>query len=171
MKKTYHLSLITYHLSRGFTLIELLISMGLMSVILTILTSLFVSVIEAQLESQATSSVDQDGRFILTRLSYDIHRANSIVIPATLGGQGETLQFISSGITYTYTLNGSILNLTDNTGTEIVNSPRTTVTNVSFRRLGNTLSGKNTIEIQFTVTSTVTRPQETRTYKTTVGIR
>ncbi len=145
--------------------------MGLMSVILTILTSLFVSVIEAQLESQATSSVDQDGRFILTRLSYDIHRANSIVIPATLGGQGETLQFISSGITYTYTLNGSILNLTDNTGTEIVNSPRTTVTNVSFRRLGNTLSGKNTIEIQFTVTSTVTRPQETRTYKTTVGIR
>src|SRR3989344_3435349 len=91
--------------SSGFTLVELLISMGLLAIILSVLTSLFVSVIEAQLESQATSSVDQDGRFVLARLSYDIHRAdgvNGIITPSTLGGQGPTLQIAISGTTSTY---------------------------------------------------------------------
>ena len=157
--------------SSGFTLVELLISMGLLAIILSVLTSLFVSVIEAQLESQATSSVDQDGRFILARLSYDIHRTNSISIPATLGAQGPTLQIVVNGITYTYGLNGNELELTSNQGTDRINSPNTLISDVNFRRLGSTLSGKNTIEIQFTVSSTITRPQEIRSYNTTVGIR
>lgn len=183
MKKTYNLSLITpacnalrsiagrYNLSKGFTLVELLISMGLLAIILSVITSLFVSVIETQLESQATSSVDQDGRFVLTRLSYDIHRANSITTPAVLGGQGSTLQLVIGGISYTYALNSNTLELTNNLGADKINSTNTTVSNLNFRRLGNTLSGKNTIEIQYTVTSKITKPQETRNYKTTVGIR
>ncbi len=168
--KTYNLKPKTSR--RGFTLIELLISMGLLAIILSVLTSLFVSVIDTQLESQATSSVDQDGRFILAKLSYDIRRATSIAIPATLGAQGSTLQIIVNGVSYTYALNGNTLELTNNQGTEKINSPNTTVSNLFFRRLGNTLGGKNTVEIQFTVTSIITKPDvETRSYKTTVGLR
>ena len=168
--KTYNLKPITSH--RGFTLVELLISMGLLAIILSVLTSLFVSVIESQLESKSISSVDQDGRFILARLSYDIHRADNVITPSTLGGQGSTLQIAIGGITYTYGLNVNALEITNNQGTDRINSPNTTISNMSFTRLGNTLSGKNTIAIEFTITSTITHPRpEIRSYRTTVGIR
>src|SRR3989338_7347848 len=46
---------------KGVSMVELVLYMAILSVLLTILTSVFVSALDVQSESQATSSVEQDG--------------------------------------------------------------------------------------------------------------
>ncbi len=158
--------------SLGFTLIELIIYMGLLTLLLTVMSGLFVSIIDLQLESQAGSSVDQDGRYLIARLSYDIQRADSITIPASLGQQTNNLQIVIGGINYTYTLNSGVLQLSNNFGTDSLNSTNSAVSNVTFLRLGN-LNGKNSIQMNFTVSGKTSRPSvsEAKNFQTTVGIR
>src|SRR5258708_14824797 len=67
---------------RGFTLVEMLIYMGIFSLMLIALTQIFTSIIDVQLESQSNGSVSQDGQYILSRLSYDISRAQDIATPS-----------------------------------------------------------------------------------------
>lgn len=155
----------------GYTLIEMLMYMGLLSILLVVMVDLFASSLDAQLESQSISIVNRDGRFLISRLSYDINRAQSIVSPA-LGSQQATLQLSIGGVSYTYTANNGNLQLTNNNGTDNLNGFDSTVSNLSFQTLGNT-NGKHTVKVQFTVTSKVTRVSgaETKTFQTTVGIR
>lgn len=160
--------------TRGFTLVELLIYIGMISILFTVFTQIFGYILDAQLESEATSSVQQDGRFILSRLAYDIRRANSIVVPGALGGQSTSLQLTIGGVSYTYNLNSGNLELTNNLGTNTINSGDTIVSNLNFTRLGNSgPNTKNTIQVEYTVTSKVIRPKglETKGFQTTIGIR
>src|SRR5579859_4809889 len=61
---------------KGVTLIELIIYMGIFSTLLMVLVQLFGSIVNVSLESQSNSSVSQDSRFILSRMSYDIRLAD-----------------------------------------------------------------------------------------------
>lgn len=156
----------------GFTLTELLVYMAVLSVLLVVLTDIFVTVIENRLEYESQSSIASDGRFILTRLMYDIGRADTITTPASLGEETPALQMTASGINYTYTVNGDNLEATDNTGAYQLNSVESTISNVRFKRLGN-VSGKHMIQISFSVTSKTRRKfgLETSNFQTTVGLR
>jgi len=158
---------------KGFTLVELLIYMGMLSIILVVLSQIFGSILDAQLESQSTSAVHRDGRFILSKLTYDVHRASSIVLPASLGASSTSLQLDISGIN-TYSLNNGNLELTDSLETNNLNSADTTVSNLTFTRIGNTVANaKNTVRITYTITSKIVRPKgmETKDFQTTIGIR
>lgn len=156
----------------AFSLIELVIYMAIFSLLLTVLFSMFTSIFTVQMESQATSSVEQDGRFILSRLMYDMNRAQAIVAPANLGDEGSTLQLTIEGIDNSYNLDGDALVLTNNQGTNQLNSFNTKVSNLVFKRLGN-LSGKHTIKISFTISSRLGQnaPYEQENFQTTVGLR
>lgn len=156
----------------GFTLMEMIIYMGIFLILLLVLTEIFISVLDVQSESWATSSVEQDGRFVLSRLFYDIHKADSIVTPANLGEENATLQIIVEGINYTYSLSDNNLQLSNNNGTDKLNSFDTTISNFKVKRLGN-LNGKNNIQVNFTVTSKQMRPKgpEVKNFQTTIGLR
>jgi hypothetical protein len=145
--------------------------MALLSIVLSVLTAIFVAVIDVQLESESLSGVQQDARFISGKLYYDINSATSVTQPA-LGTTTSNLQFTRNGINYEYSLNGSDLVITDMTGTYPVNSYSTSVSNVSFTRLGNS-GGKHIIQITLTVTSDVLDVGETETkvIQTSVGLR
>lgn len=158
--------------NKGFTLIELVVYMGLFSILLIVLAEVFTSALDDRLKSESTSQVVQDGRFILVRFMYDINRAESIAAPAVLGEQTNSLQIIISGATYTYVLNNNNLELTNNFGINKLNSGDTTISDLNFKRLGN-ISGKNTIQINFTLTSK-TIPKsgpEIKNFQTIVGLR
>lgn len=155
---------------QGFSIIEMMLYMGILAIMLGVLSTLFTSAVQMQLQSDSTSSVEQTGNYLLQRLIYDIHNADSITTPATLGGSDDTLVITNGSTTYTYTLDSNG-NLTINDVP--LNDFDTTISNLSFTRLGNDLSDDNDIQIQFTVTSKVKSPSgtETKDYKTTVGIR
>lgn len=172
--RNYKLKIGNFKLSRGVTLVELLLYMGIFAILLTLLTGIFTTVIDVQLEADATSSVQLDGRYILSRLSYDIHRADTIISPA-LGNQTNSMQIIIGGITYTYTVDSSGNLVVNDTlrGAYALNSYNTIISNTTFRQIGNFPSGDNTIQATYTVTSKTieNKGPEVQTFSTTVGLR
>lgn len=157
---------------KGFTLIELLLFMGIFSLLLLMITQIFVSTLDAQKESESHSAVYQDGTYILSRITYDVARSSAIAVPASLGQQTSSLELSINSQTYTYSLNNSDLVITDTTGIDVLNGYDTTISSLSFTRLGNT-DGKNSLHVSFTVASKTQRPQgpEQRNFQTTVGMR
>lgn len=152
----------------GVTLIELLLYMGIFSMLLMVLVELFGMIVNVNLESQATSAVSQDGRYILNQMTYTIRQAKTFTLPSGLGttNAGSQLQFTTTGgTTYTYTLSSDPvgqqkLMVSDGVSSEELNSARTTVSSLLFTRLSTTgTSGKSTVTISFTLTST-TREQK-----------
>ncbi len=159
---------------RGFTLIELLLYMGLLTIIVGVLSTLFVSIIEVRLESKANSNVEQDGRYLIARLAYDIRRANGAtpIVSPILGATSSSLQIQIDSVNYTYSIAGSNLALTNNLGTDNLNGYETTVSGLTFQRLGNS-GGKNSIQVSFTLTSNTIRNSgtEVRNFQTTIATR
>lgn len=160
------------NLKKGFTLIELSIYMGITLVIILVLTELLAAIFSTQLTTQSTAGVSQDGRHIYTRLTYDINRAENVVVPAALGEQSSSLTLTADGITYTYALSGGNLNITDPSGTNILNGPDTSISNLTFKRIGNP-SGKHTFQIKYVITSRVVDKgeAESKSFQTTAGMR
>lgn len=163
--------------AKGFTITELAIYMGLLLILITILSRLFSSILDVQLESQSTSSVDLDGKYILNKLTYDMRSMqtdtptnDTIVIPASPGLSDSTLTFQVNSTNYTYTLNNGNLSLTNNNGSDNLNSTDTTVSNLQFTRIG-AGTAADTIRVTFTLTSNVTRTSgpEERTFQTTIS--
>lgn len=158
---------------KGVTLVELLLYMGLLAILLVIMTNLFVSIVELKLESDSTSAIEQDGRFIMSRIIYDINNADSITTPASPGASGGTLVLVNGSETLTYSLSGSNLQLNSSiNGSANLNSSEATISGLSFQRLGPS-GGRNSIKINFTVTSVTQRKQgtESKNYSYTVGVR
>lgn len=152
-----HFSLPTSHFSlqRGFTLIELVLYMGLMTILIGALSTIFTTIVDVQTESKSTSSVDQDGRYILAKLLYDFQGNTPVVIntPSSLGTPSTSLVLTLSGTSTTYSVNGSNnLILTNSYGSNQVNSSDTSVATFSATRIGNG-STTDTVEVNFTVTS------------------
>lgn len=148
---------------RGFTLIEILIYMGLMAALITVLTNVFVTVLETQLESSSVSVVEIDGRYVLSRLIYDIHRATSITTPAVAGQTSPGLTLNIGGPNHTYTVTDGVLYLD---GSSRLTSIDTSVSNLSFTRVGNS-TDNDTLRISFTLTSLA----QSQNYNSTVSLR
>lgn len=156
----------------GSTLIELLLYMVIFVSLLGMLLGVFSSIINVQLESEATSSVTTDGNFILARIGYDIGQAETVSSPAAPGAGGDTLQLVISGVSYAYAQSIGALTLTRGSATDILTGVDTTISNLTFLRLGNG-GGKHSIRISFTLTSkTVKRTgPEVRSFQTTIAMR
>lgn len=157
---------------KGFTIVELLVYIGILSILLIAFTEIFSSSLRVQLDSQSTSSLEHDAQFVITRMRYDIARATSITTPSAIGGQSGTLQIVVGGIPYTYANNSGTLTLNNSIETDSLNSNNTTISNLSFTRIGNA-GGDNTIKVFFTITSTIqeTNGYETKDVETTLGLR
>lgn len=156
----------------GFTLVELIVYFGIFSFLLLILTNIFSSSLASQLESESLSSVEQDGRFILLRLSRDIQSADSISLPLATGDTNSSLQIIISGETYTYSLSNGNIVLSNNYGANQLNNFNTTISDLNFSRIGN-INGKNTIKVNLTITShaILNGQPESKLLESTIGTR
>lgn len=153
-------------MKRAFTLIELLIYMGVIGTLLTLLGTILVSTLNLQLESQATSVVEADGRFLLARLGYDLHRADSLISPAAAGETTSSLTISAAGQTSTYSVTAGSLLLTTPTSSLPLNSFATQVDSFSLTRLANP-NGLPTVQARFILSQL----DERRDYQITVGLR
>ncbi len=155
----------------GFTLIELLIFMGLIMILISVFTAIFLTALDVQLASQSTSNVEQSGNFLLSRLTYDLHRADSVIAPAD-GQSADNLILLIGGGSFQYALSGTQLRLTTGGQDYPLSSDGVSVSNLLVTRIGNP-SGKPTLQIKFTLTGTGTgaQPAEIRHQQITVGLR
>lgn len=159
-------------IERGFTVVELLIYMLIFSMLLLVLTNVFSTVLDVMSESQSRSAVLRNGEFIIARLSYDIKRAEEIVVPASVGDLGNNLKLTINSEEYDYALTGSDLTLTNNNVSNKLNGFDADIDSASFRALGYE-NEKKMVEISITVTSKIlhNNTYETKNFKSTVGIR
>lgn len=156
--------------ANGFSIVELLMYMGLVTILIAILTSIFLAALEAQLSSQASSSSLTSGRYILSRLQYDIHRADSIIVPSDFGTNTSNLILEIDGTNHSYSLVDGNLVLGIGGNMDSLNETQTTISNLSFTKIGN-VGGKPTVTINFTVTGTESQPPEVRNFETVIGTR
>ncbi len=143
--------------NKGFTLIEILIFMGIFSILITVMLQLFTAIFDNQLESQSTTAVSTDSRYIENKLTADIKNAtsSSILSPA-IGASSSALSISNGSSTYTYSLSGNNLVVNEQPAgtTDQLNSVNTKVSSLNFFRLADN-SGQDisTITVSFTLTS------------------
>src|SRR5207253_6251537 len=102
---TSHFKLHTSRSSkRGFTLVELLIYMGILAILIYVLTDILYSFVSTQASSESNAAVTQDGRYIYSRLIYDINRAQSVSGPANLGDSSNNISLVINGTNYSYSV-------------------------------------------------------------------
>lgn len=158
-------------MKKAFSLIELIIFMGIFSALILIFTDIFISSLKTKSIAESTAYVNQDARFIFAKLTQDINNANSIDYPA-LGQITNSLMLTLYGQQETFRLFNGNLELIDDSGTHVLNSINTTVTNLAFNRLGNE-GGKNTVKINITVESkkSVNNKKQVISLETAAGLR
>ena len=140
---------------RGFTIVETLIYMGLLSILMMVLTELLLSVLDVQSKTEATSNIQQDGRFLLARLQYDINRATALVTPAFKGTSTDSLQLSIGGTNHVYLLSGNDLHVGTGAAAINLNGFNTSVSGLTFTRIGNTGGREDTVRIDLTINSRV----------------
>lgn len=156
--------------ARGFTIIELIVYIGLSSILIALMSQIFLATLGVRIESQSTTNVQQDARFMLSRVAYDVRRASSITAPPS-GQTGSTLTLVineqGADQTYTYSIQGTDLLLAVGGDADSVNSNGTKIESLAFERIG------ETVEITMTLVGNeqVAPGQQSLTTKTSVGIR
>jgi type II secretory pathway pseudopilin PulG len=156
---------------KAFTLVEIILFMGLFSILLFVMLDLFTVSLQIKTKAESVSSIHQDGRYILEKVMNDLNNSQFIISPA-LGNSSNTLQFVLYGSPRTYRLNNNNFEYIDDTGTHVLNSYDTQITQLSFSRYGNT-NGRNTLSVNITLRSLITHnnTQDTASFQTTVGLK
>lgn len=161
---------------QGFTMIEMLLCMGIFSILLIVLLQIFTSILSVHAQSQSNSSIDQEGNYLLSRLSYDIHKAAGITSPS-LGNSAQELTIDGK----TYKVIGDNLFVSDASGDTQLNGvySKIIIDNNSFTVLGNPATPSNphpktAVRIILKIESKINRPggqKDTKTFETTVQTR
>jgi type II secretory pathway pseudopilin PulG len=138
--------------SAGFTLVEILVYMGLLTVFMFLLTSIFLSILETQAESVSTVTVEQESQYIMARMQYDLGRADEILTPPGLGDTSDEVVVSLDGQTVAFRLVGTQLQRQVGGDTLRLNATGLAVTTWQARRLGNE-DGKHALEITMNVAS------------------
>lgn len=157
---------------KAFTIIELVIYMGLLAMLLLVFTDMFSLLVDKKLETESTSTIYQDADFIFSRLQYDFAHAKTILLPAAPGNPVTQLQLGFDTNTFDYYLDGTDLKRATGSAILQLNSFDTTISNVSFQRIGEG-NAFDTIRLLFTITSKVKKQSgyESYQFKTTYGLR
>ena len=130
----------------GFTMMELLVVMGIMAILVVVMTEMLQSILVTRLESGAESAVDADIRYSVSRLQYDLARANSISAPNE-GVTTESLSLVIDGSTYVYSVIDNQLWLTIDGGESgRLQSTVSTIEEFSVTRMNNQ-GGKQSVRI------------------------
>lgn len=141
----------------GYTLIELLIVISILSILISVLSQVFGSIMTMKLTASSHSALSQDSRYVLARLTYDLSQADSLTTPA-IGNSGNTLILVKNGETITYSLSGSVLSRGSNlVSSERLTSSSTNISSLNFVR-GTSIGTSQSLTIQATLSSSISVP-------------
>lgn len=149
-------------------MVEMLMVIGITGVLLVVLSQVFGAILSMKLRSQATSFVAQDSRYILSRLAYDIMRANDIT-----SGSGSSLSLNIAGVTHTYSLSGTTLELSVGGAPEqALTGVGTKINSLAFTRTD--VGAHKAVQISLNIAPTIIQPGGStgaRQLTTTIALR
>ncbi|MEN9552241.1 MAG: hypothetical protein RI935_618 [Candidatus Parcubacteria bacterium] len=163
---------------KGFTLVEMALYVGICSVVLFSLSTLFATLVSSRVKNQIITEVNQQGAFVMNTITYAVRNGVSIQSPAS-GSASSTLIITSSNPAINPSIiygSSSRVVIRESTSTEIfltntrvivnsllfenVSSSTTdTVIRVSFTISGNTNSTKQEFNYSKTFTGSATLRQ------------
>lgn len=156
-------------LTTGFTIVEMLIYMGLMSILLVLLSSMFVSILETQAESVSDTSLVSESQYITAKIRYDINRTNVINTPAAEGITTNMLSLSTDAGEVQYAINGSnILTVTQAGISHALHTDELETTSLAVVLYGND-TGVPSIEVEFVLKDVYT--EEERSFSVASGLR
>lgn len=147
----------------GVTLLEVLLFLGILSIIATTITAVFLSTQDARVLQRSVSDLEDAGTQLISSMSKTMRRAETVIVPAAnLTGSILVLQMASNAEFPTIVARaGSGLILVKKSGTSSLLSSTISVSNLVFRSVG----GSN-VWFTFKLT-TVVRTVNPRTYSRT----
>jgi type II secretory pathway pseudopilin PulG len=157
---------------RGFTIVELVIYMGIFSVLLLVFVEMFATLVNKQLETEALSNVQQDANFLLSRFSYDFSQAKSIALPAAPSTPSASLLLLIGANPLSYVLSSGNLISSQSGVLNQLNSSETTISNLTFQRLG-IGNSSDVVQIKCDITSKAKKQSgyDVTHFVSTFGIR
>lgn len=157
----------------GYTLIELLIVIGILSILISVLSQVFGSIMTMKLSASSHTTLSQDTRYLLARLTYDLSQADTINSP-TIGSSGTTLVLTKNSETITYSLSGTTLSRGSNlVSTDHLTSNNTNISALNFVR-GASIGTSQSLTITATLSSNIKvpgKPFDTQSINTTILTR
>jgi type II secretory pathway component PulJ len=157
---------------KAFTLVELALYMGIFSILLLVFVELFAVLVNRQLETESLSHTQQNANYLLSKLSYDFSQANSIQLPANPGSPTSSLRLLAGTTLYDYYLSSGNFISSHSGIIDQLNDSETTVTNLTFQRLGEGTIA-DVVQIKCTISSKTKKQSgyDVTHFSTSLGIR
>lgn len=140
----------------GFTLIEMILYMALLGTLLVTIVYIFVAILDLKVNAQNTEMIQTDGKFMLSRMIYDINAASNVTTPSIGATGGEINMSIcaaASSPNYDFKVVSGNLILTISGVQYQLNDSNATVSSFSVTRTTSTTTHKDTITVNFTLDS------------------
>lgn len=155
-------------LQSGFTLIELIVYLALFGILFGGAIAGTYSLIEASGRNQSRIMLQQEGEFLLAKISWAISSANNAQVP-----NGEQLLIVRSLDNFEIKQNGDDLVWVKNSDPEIIlNNSATRIKNLAFVDISTAGNGQKGIEYGFDLeTNTPNGTIITSDFKSTVYLR
>lgn len=147
-------------LRSGVTLLETLLFLGILAIISTTITAVFISTQEARVLQHAIAELEDSGTQLVSTMSKTARRAETVIVPAAnTTGSILALQMASNDEFPTIMMRaGSGMVLAQKSQTSSLLSPNVTISDLTFKNVG----GSN-VWFSFTLSTTV-RTVNPRTY-------
>lgn len=139
--------------NRGFTLVELLVYFALFSILLVVITNLFIDALAQRDRDSLRSSLQQESEYVLAKLRHDVLNADAIIHPALSGESSPTLELDVGGDTYTYSLDSQRLLESGPDQQSYLTSNNLRVSDFEVENRSGTATSQ-TVTITFTLTAT-----------------
>ena len=130
--------LIKFHMKKGFTLVEILIYIAILGLVLASITGFFLNTISANLKENSYQEVQQNGRFVMTKITQETKKAIGINSPVP-GSYGNSLSLVMSDSNLNPTvfdLNNGKLRIAQGSSAPVdLTTDQVLVTNLQFTNL------------------------------------
>ena len=153
----------------GFTLIETVIYVGIATILLSLIVSLYYDMQSARLKQQSIAEVEGQGLATLTLMTQTIRNAQVITVPATSTSATSlsVTTYLASTTPTIFDVSAGVLRVKEGAGAVVpLTSTQVYVSALTFQNLSRPLTS-GTVKFQFTLQHATTTQQFDSTYAKT----
>jgi type II secretory pathway pseudopilin PulG len=143
--------------SNGFTLIELILYVGIIAIFFAAIVPFSLSIVGSGSKSAIQQEVADNGRFIVSKLNYEIRRASGI---SSVSSNSLSLANFSPDSTTLIDLSSGNIRINKNgSGAVVLNSPNVTISELTFTNNSSTTSATKNVSYTMTVSASGIRKE------------